>query len=223
MATREIMIYPHRKEELRRKSDPVRAVNRPVRRLIRDLKDTLQSSSDGIGLAAPQINVHQRVIIVCPGSELEGKWRAGPPVALVNPQIVEARDEGKDFDGCLSFPGLYGETIRPHYLRVIGLDEEGQPFDRIFDGFNAVLVHHEIDHLDGVLFIDRIEKLEDLYRLSVNENGEFVRLQVSGDLKVETTLSEAERQLKFVGIDTKLDEQKKGVAYVWERFNSRAG
>jgi peptide deformylase len=191
MAVREIMIYPQHKEELRRKSDPVTEMKRPIRRLIRDLKDTLQASPDGIGLAAPQVNVHQRVIIVCPGSEMEGKWRAGPPVALVNPQIVEAGDEGKDFDGCLSFPGLYGETIRPHYVRVIGLDEEGQPFDRIFNGFNAVLVHHEIDHLDGVLFIDRIEKLEDLYRLSVNENGELVRLQVSSDLKLDDKLKEA--------------------------------
>jgi len=223
MAVRAIMIYPQQKEELRRNSDPLPAVNRSVRRLIRDLKDTLQSSPDGVGLAAPQINVHQRVIIVCPGSETEGKWRAGHPIALVNPQIIEAREEAKDFDGCLSFPGLYGETIRPHYLRVIGLDEEGQPFNRIFDGFNAVLVHHEIDHLDGVLFIDRIEKLEDLYRLSVTENGELVRLQVSGDLKAGINLSGAARQVQRADIHTKLDEQKKGVAYVWERFNSRAG
>ena len=183
MAVREILVYPQHKTELRRKSDPVIGIKRPVRRLIRDLKDTLQASSDGVGLAAPQINVHQRVVIVCLGSEMEGKWRAGPPVALVNPQIVETGDERKDFDGCLSFPGLYGETKRPHHLRVTGMDEEGQPFDWFFDDFNAVLVHHEIDHLDGVLFIDHIERLEDLYRLSVNESGELVRIQVSGGLK----------------------------------------
>jgi peptide deformylase len=183
MAVREILVYPQHKTELRQKSDPVTEVKRPVRRLIRDLKDTLQASSDGVGLAAPQINVHQRVVIVCLGSEMDGNWQAGPPVALVNPQIVEAGNERKDFDGCLSFPGLYGETKRPHSLHVTGLDEEGQPFDLAFEGFNAVLVHHEIDHLDGVLFIDRIENLEDLYRLSVNENEELVRIQVSGDLK----------------------------------------
>ena len=183
MAVREILVYPQHKTELRRKSDPVIGIKRPVRRLIRDLKDTLQASSDGVGLAAPQINVHQRVVIVCLGSEMEGKWRAGPPVALVNPQIVETGDERKDFDGCLSFPGLYGETKRPHHLRVTGMDEEGQRFDWFFDDFNAVLVHHEIDHLDGVLFIDHIERLEDLYRLSVNESGELVRIQVSGGLK----------------------------------------
>ena len=190
MAVREILVYPQHKTELRRKSDPVIGIKRPVRRLIRDLKDTLQASSDGVGLAAPQINVHQRVVIVCLGSEMEGKWQAGSPVALVNPRIVETDDERKDFDGCLSFPGLYGETKRPHHLRVTGMDEEGQPFDRLFDGFNAVLVHHEIDHLDGVLFIDHIEKLEDLYRLSVNENGELARLPVSSDLKLDVNLKE---------------------------------
>ena len=191
MAVREILVYPQHKAELRRKSDPVNGIRRPVKRLIRDLKDTLQANPDGVGLATPQINVHLPVVIVCLGSEMNGKWRAGPPIVFVNPQIVEVGDERKDFDGCLSFPGLYGETVRPHHLRVTGLDEEGQPFDRVFDGFNAVLVHHEIDHLDGVLFIDRIEKLEDLYRLSVNENGELVHLGVSSDLIVEQNLSES--------------------------------
>jgi peptide deformylase len=183
MTVREILVYPQHKAKLRRRSESISGFGRQVRWLIRDLKDTLQANPDGVGLAAPQINVHLRVVIVSLGSEKDGKWRAGQPVALVNPQIAEKGDEREDFDGCLSFPGLYGETKRPHYLRVTGLDEAGQPFDLDFDGFNAVLVHHEIDHLEGVLFIDHIEKLEDLYRLSVNENGELVRIQVSSVLK----------------------------------------
>ena len=193
MAVREILIYPQHKAELRRKSDPVVGIRRTVRRLMRDLKDTLKANPDGVGLAAPQINVHQRVVIVCLGTELDGKWRAGPPVVLIDPLIVEAGDKRQDFDGCLSFPGLYGETKRPHYLRVTGLDEDDHPLDQVMTGFNAVLVHHEVDHLDGVLFIDRIEKLEDLYQLSMNENGEFVRKPVSGDLKWEGLLREVER------------------------------
>jgi peptide deformylase len=183
MAVREILVYPQHKAELRRRSEPVLGFGRQVRRLIRDLKDTLRANPDGVGLAAPQINVHLRVVIVCLGSEVDSKWRAGPSVALVNPLIVETGDERKDFDGCLSFPGLYGEIKRPHYLRVTGLNEEGQPLDRVMTGFNAVLVHHEVDHLDGVLFIDRIETPEDLYRLSINERGEFVRRPVSDHLK----------------------------------------
>lgn len=179
MSVQEILIYPQSKAELRRKSDPVTGLDKIVRQLILDLKETLKASSDGIGLAAPQINVHKRVVIVCPGAEADGEWQAGTPVALINPEIVEASDERRDFDGCLSFPGLYGETTRPHHVRVTGLDEDGVPFDRVYDGFNAVVVHHEIDHLDGVLFIDRVEKIQDLYTIQENERGEMVRMPVT--------------------------------------------
>ncbi len=178
MAVREILIYPQARQELRQKSSPVLKVDEKVRRLIQDLNDTLKASLNGIGLAAPQINRHQRVVVVCLG-EGEGKeWNPGPPVALVNPQVLESGDERKDFDGCLSFPGLYGKTKRPHYLRVKGLDHKGKPFDRIFRGFNAVAVHHEIDHLDGILFIDRVENIHDLYRIEENERGEQVSIPV---------------------------------------------
>ena len=125
MAVREILLYSEHQAALRNKSKAVPFVNQKVRRLIRDLKDTLEASSDGIGLAAPQINIHKRVVIACPGEVLDGEWQAGPPIALVNPEIVEASGERRDFDGCLSFPGVYGETTRPHYLRIIGLDEDG--------------------------------------------------------------------------------------------------
>ncbi|MGD2026664.1 MAG: peptide deformylase [Anaerolineales bacterium] len=178
MAVREILVYPQNEDALRKQSEPVRKIDRYVKHLINDLKDTLNIHHEGIGLAAPQLGVHQRVVNVCLGEDIEGEWHAGPPVALVNPQIMEAEDERKDFDGCLSFPGLYGETVRPHYLRVIGLDENGRSLDQVFEGFNAVLVHHEIDHLDGVLFIDRIEKIEDLYRVSIDEDGRVIRVPI---------------------------------------------
>ncbi|HXV96840.1 MAG TPA: peptide deformylase, partial [Anaerolineae bacterium] len=92
---------------------------------------------------------------------------------------IEARRDERDFDGCLSFPGLYAETVRPHYLKVTGLDEWGKPFTRIFEGFDAVLVHHEIDHLNGVLFLDRVTDISDLYRVREDENGELVRVPVT--------------------------------------------
>jgi len=179
MAVREILLYTKNKEALRKKSKAVPLINRTARQLIKDLKDTLAASSDGIGLAAPQINIHKRVVIACPGTETDGEWQAGQPVALINPEIIDANGERRDFDGCLSFPGLYGETTRPHHLRVTGLDENGHPFDRVYDGFNAVVIHHEIDHLDGVLFIDRVENLQDLYTLRKDENGETVRVPVT--------------------------------------------
>ncbi len=179
MAVREIVLYSNNEAALRKKSEPVSAVNRRIKKLIKDLKDTLLAESSGIGLAAPQINVHRRVIVVRLGGHNDGESEAGPPLAIVNPEIIEDGDEQRDFDGCLSFPGLFAETVRPHQLRVSGMDEWGKPFDRLFQGFDAVLVHHEIDHLNGVLFIDRVTKLEDLYRVREDENGDLVRVPVT--------------------------------------------
>lgn len=178
MAVRKIVLYAENEAALRQKSEPVRVVNRRIKDLIRDLKETLIAHPDGIGLAAPQINVHQRVVVVRLGSRPDEEAERGAPLALINPEIIAARNERRDFDGCLSFPGLYAETVRPHYLNVTGLDEWGQPFDHVFEGFDAVLVHHEIDHLDGVLFIDRVESVQDLYRVREDEKGLLVRVPV---------------------------------------------
>ena len=179
MAIKPIVLYSENEVALRKVSEPVRAVNRRVKKLMQDLKETLIDCGDGIGLAAPQINVHSRVVVVRLGSHDEGKDEPSPPIALINPEIIDAKNDRRDFDGCLSFPGLFAETVRPHYLRVTGLDEWGKPFDRVFEGFDAVLVHHEIDHLNGVLFIDRVAKPEDLYRVRENEKGEMVRVPVA--------------------------------------------
>ena len=179
MAVKKILLYPENKKALRRKSKPLQKVDQHAKRLIRDLKDTLNAHSEGIGLAAPQINVHKRVVLARLGIEENEDYEPGSPIALLNPKVIKAGDERKDFDGCLSFPGLYGETTRPHYLRVTGLDENGKPFDQVYEGFDAVVVHHEIDHLNGVLFIDHIERAEDLYRVDKNEHGELVRVPVT--------------------------------------------
>lgn len=179
MAIRDIVLYSEGKAVLRKKSKPVKSINRRVRGLVQNLKDTLNGHPEGIGLAAPQIGAHSRVVVVRLGGGADSESEPGPPLPLINPEVVEARDEERGFDGCLSFPGLYGETVRPHYLRVTGLDEVGQPFDRVFEGFDAVVVHHEIDHLDGVLFIDHVESLEDLYHVREDENGDLVRVPLS--------------------------------------------
>jgi peptide deformylase len=181
MAVRDIVLFLQNEAVLRKKSKPVKGVTRRVRRLVRDLKDTLNAHSNGIGLAAPQINAHSRVVVVRLGGGRTGdaeESEPSPPLALINPRVVEAADERRDFDGCLSFPDLYGATVRPHYLRVTGLDEAGHPFDRVFEGFDAVVVHHEIDHLDGVLFIDRVESIQDLYQVSVGQEGALLRVPV---------------------------------------------
>jgi peptide deformylase len=180
MAVRKILLYSKEAAALRQKSESVRKVNQRVRILVQDLKDTLLDCPDGAGLAAPQINAHGRVVVVRLGLRDEDDPTAVRPTALINPEIVEVRDERRDFDGCLSFPGLYGTTRRPHYLKVRALDETGQPFERVFEDFDAILVHHEIDHLDGVLFIDRIEQLEDLYMIRQGADGKPERIPVQG-------------------------------------------
>lgn len=182
MTVRKIVLYAENPAPLRKKCEPARVVNRRTKKLIKDLKDTLVASPDGIGLAAPQINKHKRVIVVRLRGGSDDKQELGPPIALVNPEIIEAENDKRDFDGCLSFPGLYAETIRPHYLRVSGLDEDGKSFERVFDGLDAVVVHHEIDHLDGVLFIDRVEKMEHLYRVSEDEHGKLVKVPLTVEL-----------------------------------------
>jgi peptide deformylase len=182
MSAREIVEYSKNEAALRKRSEPVRALNRRIKNLIQDLKDTLATRPEGIGLAAPQINVHSRVIVVRLGGHRDDGQEPGPPVALINPEINESGREEKDFDGCLSFPGLYAETVRPHYLKVTGLDEWGKPFIREFEGFDAVLVHHEIDHLEGILFIDRLASINDLYRVREDEEGQLVRVPVTEGL-----------------------------------------
>ncbi len=161
MSVLPIVLYALSPELLRKKSEPVQDGVGEVRQLLVDLKDTLRYHSNGIGLAAPQIGVHKRAIVVCLGENRGG--RHGLPIAIINPVIVEAARNLPDFDGCLSLPGLYGETVRPHFMRLRGIDEHGKSLEWTLEGFDAVVVHHEVDHLDGVLFIDRVATPDKLY------------------------------------------------------------
>ena len=121
MAVRSVVLYLEGEAALREKSKPVKRMTRRTRRLVQDLKDTLNDHPSGVGLAAPQIGKHRRVIVIQLGEDVDEDDRGNepaPPLVLINPQATEAGDERRDFDGCLSFPGLYGETVRPHHLRV---------------------------------------------------------------------------------------------------------
>lgn len=179
MAVKPIILYNDNEAALRKVSEPVTVFNRRTKKLIQDLKETLLDAGNGIGLAAPQINVHLRMVAVRLGGDANGEKEPGPPLILINPEIVAEQQLEKGFDGCLSFPGLFADTVRPHYLQVTGLNEWGKPFDRVFEGFDAVVVHHEIDHLNGVLFIDRVTRPEDLYTVRENEEGKLIRIPVT--------------------------------------------
>jgi peptide deformylase len=161
MPVHPIVLYERNPEILRQRSEPCPDGAGQTTQLIADLKDTLLCHANGVGLAAPQIGVHRRAIVVCFGAG-RGKVH-DPPIGIINPVILEAGRELLDVDGCLSLPGLYAETVRPHFVRLQGLDDSGQTFEWTLESFDAVVVHHEVDHLNGVLFIDRVSSPEKLF------------------------------------------------------------
>jgi peptide deformylase len=161
MSVQPIVLYARNAEFLRQKSEPVQDGLGDVRQLVTNPKDTLVQHSNGVGLAAPQIGVHKRAIVVRLGGIQDADPE--PPVAVVNPMIVEAARDLPDLDGCLSLPGFYAEIVRPRFVRLRGLDEHGRGFEWTLNGFDAALVHHEIDHLDGILFIDRVDGPDQLF------------------------------------------------------------
>lgn len=142
---------------LRKKAAPVKAVDAEIRELVQDLFDTMYDAR-GIGLAAPQIGVGLRVIVVdVRASDPE----APPPVALVNPRVVEASEElARGVEGCLSIPGLEELVERPARVVVEGVDPDAGPVRIEADGMFARALQHEIDHLEGILFIDRVSPLK---------------------------------------------------------------
>jgi len=143
---------------LREKAKAVENVGTPeLRALVADMKETM-AAKNGAGLAAPQIGVGQRVVIF--GVDHNPRYPEAEPVpftVLVNPKIVMlTRDVESDWEGCLSVPGMRGVVPRYTRLRYTGTDEEGNPIDRVAEGFHARVVQHECDHLDGILYPQRM-------------------------------------------------------------------
>lgn len=168
MAIRPVLLYPRDEEKLRTPSATVTDFGADLQALIQDLKDTL-AQHPGAGLAAPQIDVRQRVAIVRLGQD-EGEMQ--PPIALVNPSIIEEGETDRGFDGCLSMPKIVTwDTLRPTKLRVKAQNAKGEPFELALEGIDAILVHHEIDHLDGVFFLDRLAEGGEIFLPIPGEDG----------------------------------------------------
>ena len=154
MAKRDILIIPDKR--LRLKSEPVGSVDKAVRALIDDMFATMYDAP-GIGLAAIQIGVAKRVITM----DLAKKDEAKAPQVFINPEITWSADEKATYEeGCLSIPEYYEEVERPTAVKVKFLDLEGKPQEIDASGLLATCLQHEIDHINGVLFIDHISKLK---------------------------------------------------------------
>ena len=142
-------------------STPVAAVDDSVRQLVADMFDTMYHAR-GIGLAAIQIGVDQRVLVIDlqEGEDAEGK-PVRDPHAYINPDILEVSEELSSYnEGCLSIPEQYADVARPARCRVRWLDEQGESHERWLEGLLATCMQHEIDHLNGVLFIDHLSRLK---------------------------------------------------------------
>ena len=141
---------------LRRKARRVSSIDKSVHRLIDDMVETMHHS-DGVGLAAPQIGVPLRVIVIqMPDEE---------PIAIINPAIVKRSGEREVSEACLSVPGYGGEIKRSVSVTVKGRDRQGKALRIKADGLLAQALEHEIDHLNGTLFIDHIENQDKLHRI----------------------------------------------------------
>ncbi|UHD15412.1 peptide deformylase [Thiocapsa bogorovii] len=151
MAKLDILTFPD--PRLRRKAIPVARVDADIVRLVDDMLETMYAAP-GIGLAAIQVNVPRRVVVIDVSENHDA------PLCLINPEILSREGEEEMDEGCLSVPGFFETVKRAERVRVQALDREGQPFTLDADGLLAVCIQHEIDHLDGKLFVDHISMLK---------------------------------------------------------------
>lgn len=147
MAVYQVVTSPS--EVLRQKAAAVKSVNSGVLRVLDNMVDTMYSA-DGVGLAAPQIGISKRIIVVDVGDNL---------IELINPEIIYRKGKQKANEGCLSLPGKVGLVERAYEVKVKGLNRKGEEIEIAGEDLQARALQHEIDHLDGILFIDRAEKV----------------------------------------------------------------
>jgi peptide deformylase len=142
---------------LRRKTRRVSAIDRSVKKLIADMRETLHAEEGRVGLAAPQVGVSLRVTVICLPEEKD--------IILVNPEIVRRKGQRLVSEGCLSIPGYVGQLYRAESVTAKGIDLHGKPVRIKAEGLMAQALEHEIDHLNGILYIDRMENLDSLRKI----------------------------------------------------------
>jgi peptide deformylase len=143
-------------EVLRKVAEPIEEINDEIIKIINDMLETLYASKDGVGLAAPQIGISKRIIII----DTDPSDASSKPIVLINPEIVEKEGESVAEEGCLSVPDIRADVKRCEKVVVEGLDHEGNKIRVEGTGLLARVFQHEIDHINGTLFIDHISKLK---------------------------------------------------------------
>ena len=165
MAVREVLLYPD--PLLKERCDPIVDFGPEVAALVTDLLDTM-AASPGCGLAAPQIGVLKRVVVI----DVTAKHPDRTPLILINPTLSELADHKIIREGCLSIPELTANVLRADSIRVKAQDASGAWVEHACSGLEAIAVQHEVDHLDGVLFLDRVACLDtDIFRRKVKKKA----------------------------------------------------
>ena len=147
----DILIYPD--TQLRKIASPVANVDGKTADFVDKMLKTMYDAP-GVGLAATQVGVHSRIVVIDVSEE------ADSPLTLINPKILEFDGEAETLEGCLSIPEVYEKIKRPESVRVSAIDRNGEPFEMEADGLLACCIQHEIDHLDGKLFVDYLSPLK---------------------------------------------------------------
>jgi peptide deformylase len=151
MALRTILEYPD--PRLRTKARPVTIFDAELAQLVDDMLETMYAAP-GIGLAATQIDVHQRVIVI------DVSEQKNEPLVVINPEILSKEGTARTEEGCLSVPGIFDDVVRAAKIRLRAQDKTGAVWERDFEGLLAVCVQHEMDHLEGKLFVDYLSDLK---------------------------------------------------------------
>ena len=151
MANLDILIFPD--ERLRKVAESVQNVDEQTRSLVGSMFETMYAAP-GIGLAATQIDVHQRIVVI------DVSEHNDQPLTLINPEIIETDGRAEHEEGCLSIPGIYEQVERDELIKFSAIDRDGNPYEMEASGLLAVCVQHEIDHLDGKLFVDYLSPLK---------------------------------------------------------------
>ena len=146
-----ILEYPDKR--LRNIAKPVLSVDETIKQKVKDMFETMYEAT-GIGLAATQVNFHQRIIVI------DISDQCNEPICLINPEILEESGEIQCEEGCLSVPDYYENVVRANDIKVKALNQNGEPFELEANEMLSVCIQHEIDHLNGILFVDHLSKLK---------------------------------------------------------------